>query len=397
MAERKLTLTKKDPGARKPKQAGGPEGGNLLVRARVDARKPIRINPDFVKPDIAVKEYNAHQEEFRCACCGATYKTQRGNFLNGCGSIFWRGNNGYLPVCKTCVNIWFNMLTDFYSGNEEHALRHICCMFGWYYNDQASAMAGGQARIDYPKVCLYPGKAVTKQVALRGDDFLQTVRDMCADGSINSDMLGVPVEDSSSNDGMSRDESVDYPHTATDPAAVRRWGPGFSASQYAYLEEEYQDWCDKTEVKTKSQEELVRAICFAQLNIRIQQSTGGKVDAAMKTLTDLMTNCNLTPRQHSELANLSDEKLAYGQMIRKIENEMPIPEPKDEFKDPDGIRKYINTFFFGHLAKALGIKNDAEAEYEAEMEKYAVRVSEEDSVVSADELLGDISQSETGG
>lgn len=394
MAERKLQLKKKE-NFKPLGDAGRPDGGNLVVKARVDAKKEIRVNPDYVNPEIKVKEFDNHQESFRCACCGATYKTQRGNFLSGCGSLLWRGNNNYLTICKSCVNIWFQSLTDFYSGNEEHALRHLCCMFGWYYCDLASGMAASSDHGVSSKACLYPGKAGTRPVTRRGVDYLQTIRDMYGDGTTGYGLVQETSSDKQQvGDDCGGDTSIgaesenDEDKFVVSKAMVRRWGPGFNANQYEYLEEEYDDWCEKAEVKSKSQEELVRAMCIAQLNIRVQQSTGGKVDAAMKTLTDLMTNCNLTPRQHAEMANASDEKLAYGQMIKRIENEMPIPEPQAEFKDPDGIRKYINTFFFGHLAKALGIKNDFEAEYENEMSKYAVELSDEEPLVSADDVLG---------
>ena len=59
-------------------------------------------------------------------------------------------------------------------------------------------------------------------------------------------------------------------------------------------------------------------------------------------------------------------------MIDKWENEEPIPEPKEEWKDVDGIVKYITVWFFGHLCKMLNIKNSYCRMYEEEIKKLTV-------------------------
>lgn len=138
---------------------------------------------------------------------------------------------------------------------------------------------------------------------------------------------------------------------------------------------------------------------MAQLNVRTAQANGSRVEAAMKALTDLMANCNLTPKQKSEQENLTETQATYGQFIRKLENERPISEPDEEFKDPDRIKWYIKVFFFGHLAKALGIKNDDARAYEQEMAKNAVtNLSESESEkITIDDIFGSADDSEEGG
>ena len=64
----------------------------------------------------------------------------------------------------------------------------------------------------------------------------------------------------------------------------------------------------------------------------------------------------------------------FGTLIKKWEDEHPIPEPAPEWKDVDGIRKYINTWFLGHLCKMFRIENDVTAEYDEELAKYTVEV-----------------------
>ena len=49
--------------------------------------------------------------------------------------------------------------------------------------------------------------------------------------------------------------------------------------------------------------------------------------------------------------------MTFGQLIDKWEQEKPIPEPDEEFKDVDKIGLYIDVFFKGHLSKMMGLKN----------------------------------------
>jgi len=67
-----------------------------------------------------------------------------------------------------------------------------------------------------------------------------------------------------------------------------------------------------------------------------------------------------------------------GTWIKKFENEKPIPEPDPEFQDVDGIKKYIRVWFLGHFCKMLGINNVYAKEYEEELRKYSVEITEED-------------------
>lgn len=341
---------------------GRPEGGNLPQKVANDRKKPQKINPEFTQISLRYKPLPANVKSFRCCACGNEWTTQRGNFLSGGKSPLWRANGGYLPVCKSCCEAFMAELVSFYGGNEEHALRHLCHTFDWYYDEAASAMTLAQVHHGNSRVTLYPSKMCTRQVANRGETFLDTVRDEFDEDQRIQSAATLPASD---------DESEDFQVTRE---IIRRWSTGMSPSEYEFLESEYLDWCNKVEVKSKSQEELIKAICLAQLNVRRAQSAGNNKSVAesMKALTDLMANCNLTPRQASEIANSSSTQMCLGQLIKRIEDEDPIPEPQEEFKDPDGIRKYLSTFFFGHLAKALHIKNDDQEAYDAEIAKYTV-------------------------
>ena len=82
--------------------------------------------------------------------------------------------------------------------------------------------------------------------------------------------------------------------------------------------------------------------------------------------------------------------------IKEWEDEEPISEPDERFRDVDGIKRYILVWFLGHFCKMMGVKNKyteaLEQDYEEEVSKYTVEPptfdDEEDSMVNADELFG---------
>lgn len=340
-----------------------PEGGDNISNVRLNAKRVIKINPGFSMPAVKVQEMHASDKEYHCCMCGKSYSTQKYNFVSGGSSFLWKGNNGYTPFCKNCCGTLMSILVDFYNGNEEHALRHICQMFDWYYNDDASAMTMRQATSTPQRAVIYPGKANAIQVARKGTTFLDTLRD-----DYNNTSVVVDYEDESEEINFADD---DFELTKD---VIRRWGKGYSLDQYMFLEEEYKDWCAKNVCNTKTQEELFKNIALAQLNIRIAQQSGGKVTDAVKSLQELMNSANILPKQTAD--NILADTQTFGTLLRKYEETNPVPEPDERWKDVDGIRKYMNTWFRGGLAKALNVHHDNMNLYNeavAEYERYTVK------------------------
>lgn len=157
------------------------------------------------------------------------------------------------------------------------------------------------------------------------------------------------------------------------------FGRGYEESDYIFLKYEMESWKGQYEVDSKALEDLIREICLTQLDIRKRRSDGRDVDKQLKTLQDLLGSSNLKPMQESgnQAGDLSE---SFGSLIRKFENERPIPEPDPMWKDVDGIGKYIRTFFLGHMAKLLGKENKFQQEYDEIIEDYTInpRKNEDD-------------------
>jgi len=292
--------------------------------------------------------------EFYCTCCGKKYTKQKGNFPFSNSPLF-AGNGSYATICKTCLDKYFYTLTDFYSGNEEKAVERCCEIFDWYYADDILA-ACRKISSDRSRIGAYPSKAQLPHFKKRGTTYLDTIKER-ASANIND------AEDLMDNQEGLADLKVRK-------RTISMFGMGYSMEQYKFLQEQYDDWTARCEAKTKAQEELFKNLCIAQLNIQIAQQTGGKVKDAMDTFQSLLGSANLKPVQNNDNA-LADSQ-SFGTLIKKFEEEKPIPEPDPEWEDVDGIVKYITVYFLGHLCKMIGIKNNYARMYDEEMAKYKV-------------------------
>lgn len=162
------------------------------------------------------------------------------------------------------------------------------------------------------------------------------------------------------------------------------FGDGLTESDYLYLQDQYDDWYARVQVDSKAQETLIVQICFVQLNLWKAQKAGRDTKTMIDSLNNLMDSANLKPKQNA--GNASSDTLSYGQQIEKLEMTRPISEPSEEFKDVDRIKKYISTWFLGHIAKAFGLNNVYSKDYEEEVKKYTVEPPSYDNEGSSKEI-----------
>jgi hypothetical protein len=160
---------------------------------------------------------------------------------------------------------------------------------------------------------------------------------------------------------------------------LKFWGRGFNADDLIWLQTEYEDWTNRYECDSKGMETLIKQICLVQLDIEKRRAANEKVDQQLKTLQDLLGSSNLKPVQETG-ANAVEQE-TFGTLIKKFENEKPIPEADPKWKDVDKIGKYVKVFFLGHLTRMLGLKNEYEDEYWDEMNKYTVDEPIEDEEI----------------
>ncbi|GAA4880551.1 hypothetical protein GCM10023310_70950 [Paenibacillus vulneris] len=155
---------------------------------------------------------------------------------------------------------------------------------------------------------------------------------------------------------------------------TRYWGRGYSNEDYLYLEEEKFKLMSSFECPDYGMEMIMRDICFINLEIekirQEQKGNGGKeISNLIKTRSDLMNDAKMKPIQATG-ADANDQ-ISFGVLIKKWENEKPIPQGLD-----DEMKSYIDTFMIGHLAKMEGLNNEMTEKYDKAMSAYTIDFDE---------------------
>ena len=258
-----------------------------------------------------------------------------------------RFGSGVYPQCKECLKkeaLDYDKKTDTYKDNRKKTIDVF-------------------RKLDLPFIQTIYDRALTALEEDTGDGY-RALRGGTAYGSL---LTTVKSLDQYNNWGFNKsqyDETAVYESedlVEIRPEIRKIFGDGFTESDYRYLQDKYDDFKQRTMVDSISQEQYVVLICFNLLNQWKAQKAGQDTKDLIKSYNDLMSAANLQPKQN--VGNAATDALSFGQLIEKWEQEEPIPEPDEEFKDVDGIGKYISVYFYGHLCKALGIKNRYSKEY----------------------------------
>lgn len=311
--------------------------------------------PAEIDLSVVIKLPRSNQstdKKYKCTCCGASWDTQKTHFSVS-KSILFQSNNGYIGLCNTCRDNYYYQLIDLFSGNEEKAIQYMCVQFGWFFHE-FPLRDSRQVSVDRSRISHYLAKKNLPQATQYGRTDIDTLK-------YNFESKSTEVIETLDDVKDSKKAKL---------KTVKFFGIGFDDDDYPFLEDEYLDWTTRHECSTKAQEEIFKQICFAQLDILKAKKAKQSTKDLTKTLQDLLSTANLQPKQTKD--NTLAEQNTFGTLIRKWENEEPIPEPDDEWKDVDGIVKYITVYFLGHLCKMMGIKNSYSRMYEKEMSQYKV-------------------------
>lgn len=298
-------------------------------------------------------------DKFRCTRCGKIYKNLRGNFSPSHSPLYLR-NDGYLPVCCTCLDDLYDHYKEVL-GSDSEAMKRICMKFDIYWTPEAFAMI--KVGSTNSRVKSYLSKVnLVKFVEKTYDDTLDEER------------MAFAYTPNISNTGSPEETDGEEPEVTPDVIAF--WGPGFDDNYYRFVQSRYNVWTkglpDDLPVSTEA---LYKQICDTEATIARDTIIGKETDKSKATLMNLLGALNEKPVQKKADSDALDqtlENMPFGMGIRMCENMRPIPKPDPELEDVDGIVRYVTVWFLGHLCKMLGIKNTYCRLYEEEMARLRV-------------------------
>lgn len=304
----------------------------------------------------------------RCCKCGFTTTTEISKFACSYSTLY-ASNDFRLPICKNCLDDLYNNKYMPILNNDEEAVRRICQKFDIYYNpDIVQIMRDGSR----------PGKHMSFYVQKTQ---LQQYANRTYDTTID--------EEQEANASISTFDDMINSHKIPEDT-VKFWGFGFLPEDYEYLDYRYSEWATSYNIQSKAMESIFQKICLMELQILKGIQKNEKVDSLYRQLNDFMNSAGIQPKQSSE--NTMSDTASFGTLIKRWEDEKPIPEAKPEWQDVDGIRRYISVYFLGHLSKMFGFKNDWSQLYEDEIAKYTVNrptINEDDEyTISYEDIFG---------
>lgn len=274
--------------------------------------------------------------------------------------------NGLMSVCKDhCAEIYDKYFSLY--NNLEDALRATCESLDVCYNNEALRQTKShiESMIEKGKKAdrvfgYYKSKLMSTGKNNDGiDAFRYKDSDIVRNVDVNINNIDVESEDLNNYD------------------LIKFWGKGFSIDEYNYLQDFFDDFVNNYECDSPTQILLFKNAAKTQLNADKALSEGNVTlyNNLMKTLSTILGDSNIKPVQ--ETGANATEQATFGTLLKKWENEEPIPEPLPSWMSEDWIKKYILIWFFGHICKILNIQNDYSKIYEEELAKNTVEMPSE--------------------
>jgi hypothetical protein len=273
----------------------------------------------------------------KCQCCGNIKNwnekdPQRNEFYKSRSKI--NKATGRMSVCKNCIIDLYSEFLEETNNNVRLSLYYICRLFDISYSEKlfTSIIQNDSKQTNALSIFGIYMRQVNSLKQYNGKVF--------ADGDFieDKDNLQVSVM---FDDGFSVTKEM-----------INRWGVGLPLPDYEFLERQLKPFIPRIDVNNTVQVMYVEDIC--RLRLEADKARKGnrisEYQKLMSTLSSLMNDAKLKPMQEETDA----VKLSFGEWIAKIENEEPIPEPSDEFKDVDGIMKYISKWFTNQVGVMLG-------------------------------------------
>lgn len=305
-----------------------------------------------------------------CNKCGKAYGKMSGAFYKSYADLY-KGRQ-YLPFCKDCVDGMFETYLDECKSKKD-AMRQVCRKLDLYWNEKAFEAIDNQTT-NRTAIAAYLQKI--NQIKKAGKSYDDTLREEGCLWVWPTEYTQIAREQTIAD---TKEDEVDEDPVPDDVIAF--WGSGYTADMYAELEQRRRYYMSSFPEETDDNvglSSMIRQICALELDINRDRAAGKDVSKSVTTHNTLLGGLGLKPTQKEDSSDAAFEKTPMGVWIDRFENKRPIPDPDPDFKDTDGIIRYITIWFLGHLCKMLGIRNSYCKLYEDELAKLRVEHNEYD-------------------
>ena len=273
------------------------------------------------------------EDYYKCCTCGKKYTKQSGNFSFS-QSPLYKGNNSFLPICNHCLENLVEQYTELL-GSQNEAIKRVCLHWDIYVSDSllnsTKKIDANRSRIKcYVKNCnLHPNCGKTY------DTYLREIKEDTIDSVEELERIKAEAE---LNDEVSVSDRT-----------VKRWGLGYSETEYQMLNDHYKVLKDKIgddDVK----DSLIKDLCEQHiLKYRARQDKDyDRYEKMSKLYQQTLSTVDLKPKNTDKnvISNNPDE--CWGVFQQIVENYSPAEFIKEKdkkvFKDYNEQDEYYRRF-----------------------------------------------------
>ena len=255
-------------------------------------------------------------------------------------------NDGIMPECKECLRKLFKELNAKYS-DEVKALYHLCMLFDIYFDRDLVEKSSANNNFSDEDNLL---KSYMKNVnSLNQYKFKDSMSSDCI--ILDDNLLENKKEEVEINNKTLFE--------VTDKMEVR-WGASLPIEDYMFLESKYKEFTDVYECRTPAQRLIFEQIakCLLRGEKALKKDNDVAFEKMNNMVSKLMTDGNIKPIQEASVAE--DDTATWGKWINLIEQERPIGEPCEQFKDVDKISTYITKWFTRQMQRVFDLSTGEE-------------------------------------
>lgn len=277
-----------------------------------------------------------------CTACGEEKAPNAGFYLSR--SKLYKFNDGRMPICKECLSKLFKELQAKYS-DEVKALYHLCMLFDIYFDKDLVTKSSNMENFSDEDNLL---KSYMKNVnSLNQYKFKDS---MSSDCIVLDDSL-INIE----KDEVEEDSVIEEVSFQVDNKMKTRWGASLPIEDYMFLENKYKEFTDVYECRTPAQRLIFEQIakCLLRGEKALKKDNDVAFEKMNNMVSKLMTDGNIKPIQEASVAE--DDTATWGKWINLIEQERPIGEPCEQFKDVDKISSYITKWFTRQMQRVFDL------------------------------------------
>lgn len=300
----------------------------------------------------------------KCVRCGDVYPAQERHFPRSYSPLYF-GNGYYCPICKNCVKKLFtHYMVEF--NDPKVAFERVCMKLDFYYHPHMYETIFEKGGIEGVWSEYY--KQINQTQWGTGQYTYDTTLEKRAKRELEGE------ENESDDSGENKVVKENDQELISSQESIDFWGDEYTPSEHKQLNDDYTSLliqANNGEPPSKPLELTLKDICTTTIDIKRARKSGAKpqdLSSLQTTRMKLMEKAGLNPNPDDD--NSLAAKNAIGVLIDVWESTEPVAKYPEENK----LKYYIDIWMKGHLARAAGIKNDTQDAYNAEIEKYKVKI-----------------------